>query len=195
MTTIKSRCYMPIACFFKSLLLWLVPISCNASNDLIPTNPDNPPEVILGISLDLKSAEPESISVEEARMRTAPIVKALQSSKAKERHAALRLIAECFQEMGSDKPTKYTMMGHALRIWAGFSSYYDTPAPKSDRQAFIACVNVMIDMYGKEHGSDAGIALYFFVDLELQIQKNDNSVSLLEKWKNSVTYRNLMERE
>lgn len=150
------------------------------------------PEIILGVSVDFPSTDILSITIDEARKRSHPVVDALMSPDATKRQAAMQLLAFCFQSRMSPKLSKYNMMEAALRAWANNAS--NPPGLKADRDAFVSAVNSLIGMYDGENREAVALALVLFVDLELQIDKADNAESLLRKWKSSKLYNQLIVR-
>lgn len=146
------------------------------------------PETVLGVSIQFDASDPDSIKVEQAIARCRPVIDALVSADPARRTAALRLIAACFNSRG-DESSKYKLMDRAMLYW--MNSLSGTKATKADRDIFVAAVSSTIAMFDGETRGHSIAALGFFLDLELQIETNDTSESLLRKWKGSDSYRKL----
>lgn len=183
---------MPSISMLLLLILLLAACDNKAGGGQDTASVSEPPEAILGISIEFNSADPESISVEEARDRSLPVINALVSPVEKRRRGALKIIVEGFNSRISGNPSKYKMMDRALMVWIMFASNPD--APKRERDAFVGAVNSIISFYDTDEQRACHLALLMFCDLQLLIQHGDSSNSLLQRWKHSIKYMQLIER-
>jgi len=146
------------------------------------------PEQVLNISLDFGSTDPTTITKDEAIARVNPVTQALVSGDKVRQQAALRLIDVGFTDFAK-KDSSYMMLGSALLKWVGYAS--DVKSPKIDRDKFVATVNAVLELHGKEDPRLVASAVFMLLDLSLAPLNDRDADSLLRRWKATDTYKQL----